>query len=305
MGMVPDRSHIHTEQRNPESARLDELSIPEAVALMNAQDAQMVRAVGACLPEISQAVAWVARAFGQGGRLIYIGAGTSGRLGVLDASECPPTFCSEPGMVVGIIAGGDHALRHSIENVEDDRALGQRAMEDLEVGEKDVVMGIAAGGTTPYVQAALIEAHDRRAKTIFLMCTDPQHVQMPAGVPDLFIAVQTGPEILTGSTRLKAGTATKLVLNTISTLAMVQIGKTHGNLMVYIDPTKNAKLTDRGVRIICELTGVDRGEALTLLERSGGKVKLAVVMQRKGCDVFTADTLLKQASGKLRGVIGS
>ncbi len=196
-------------------------------------------------------------------------------------------------MVVGLIAGGDAALRRSIEAVEDDLAGGARAIEELAVDEKDVVMGIAAGGTTPYVHGALIEAKQRNAATIFLICTDPAHVELPAGVPDLYIAVNTGPEILTGSTRLKAGTATKLVLNTITTLAMVQIGKTYGNLMVDIDATKNRKLIDRATRIIMRLTDLERADALALLEKSGGKVKHAIVMQRKQCDVFTADNLLK------------
>ncbi len=304
MGMIPDRSHIRTEQPNAASAALDTLSIPDAVALMNAEDTRMVAAVAAQRDAVARAVEWVAAAFRKNGRLIYIGAGTSGRLGVLDASECPPTFCSDPAMVVGIIAGGDHALRHSIENVEDDRALGERAIEDLEVTENDIVLGIAAGGTTPYVHAALEEAHDRNAKTIFLLCTDPAHVELPEGVPDLFIAVDTGPEILTGSTRLKAGSATKLILNTITTLAMVQIGKTYGNLMIDIDATKNAKLLDRAVRIVASLTDLDREVALTLLEQSAGRVKHAVVMHHKRCDVFTADNLLKAADGKLRAVIG-
>ena len=302
--MIPDRSHIHTEQPNPESQQLDALGIEDAVALMNGQDGAVVAAIGGQRAAIAKAVRLVADAFQKGGRLIYVGAGTSGRLGVLDASECPPTFCSDPSMVIGIIAGGDHALRHSIEHVEDDRAAGAKAIQDLDVSENDVVLGIAAGGTTPFVHGALIEAHDRIAKTIFLICTDPAHVQLPAGVPDLFIPIETGPEILTGSTRLKAGTATKLVLNTITTLAMVQIGKTYGNVMVDIDAMKNAKLTDRGARIIAQLTGLERDAALALLERSGGRVKHAIVMHHKQCDVFTADNLLKQAGGKLRAIIG-
>jgi N-acetylmuramic acid 6-phosphate etherase len=207
-------------------------------------------------------------------------------------------------MVVGIIAGGDQALRRSIENVEDDQAAGCRAMEELAIDSKDVVVGIAAGGTTPYVHGALIEAHDREAKTIFLICTDPSHVQLPVNVPDLFIALQTGPEILTGSTRLKAGTATKMVLNTITTLAMVQIGKVYGNLMVDVDATKNAKLVDRAARIIGRVTGLDRAAALALLEHAGGKVKHAIVMHHKQCDIFKANTLLQEAGGKLRKIIG-
>ncbi len=303
-GMIADRGHIHTEQVNPASANLDALSIEAAVGLMNGEDARVVAAVGEQKAAISKGVEMVAAAFGAGGRLIYIGAGTSGRLGVLDASECPPTFCSDPGMVVGIIAGGDAALRRSIEAVEDDVTAGKQAMVEQGVSEKDVVMGIAAGGTTPFVHGALCEAHVRGAKTVFLICTDPGHVGLPAGVPDLYIAVNTGPEVLTGSTRLKAGTATKLVLNTITTLAMVQIGKTYGNLMVDIDALKNAKLIDRGGRIIARLTGLGREEAIELLQTAGGKVKRAIVMHHKKCDVFTADNLLKGAEGRLRKVIG-
>ncbi|HVX83865.1 MAG TPA: N-acetylmuramic acid 6-phosphate etherase [Phycisphaerae bacterium] len=299
----PDRSHIHTEGENPASARLDELSIEEAVAVMNAEDAKVVAAVARQRPAIARAVRMIADAFANGGRLIYLGAGTSGRLGVLDASECPPTFCSDPDMVVGLIAGGDVALRRSIENVEDDPVAGADALRDLAVTDKDVVMGIAAGGTTPYVHGALREAALRGAKTIFLICTDPAHLQLPPGIPDLFIAIETGAEILTGSTRLKAGTATKLVLNTLTTLAMVQIGKTFGNLMVDIDALKNAKLVDRGARIISRLTGATREESLKLLHDAGGKVKRAIVMRLKSVDVFTADNLLKEAHGKLRTVI--
>ncbi len=301
--MIPDRSHIHTEQRNPASEQLDMLPIEDAVALLNAEDAQTVAAVAQQRVAIAQAVRMVAKAFAAGGRLIYIGAGTSGRLGVLDASECPPTFCSDPEMVVGIIAGGDLALRRSIENVEDDLAAGTHIVRELAVDEKDVVFGIAAGGTTPFVHGALIEAKTRSAQTIFLICTDPKHVHMNP-LPDLFIAVLTGPEVLTGSTRMKAGTATKLVLNTITTLAMVQIGKTYGNLMVDIDAMKNAKLIDRAARIIAMITGLTREESINLLDNAGGKVKLAVVMHKKQCDVFTAENLLKQAHGSLRAVIG-
>ena len=302
--MIADRSHIHTEQPNPASANLDALPIEQAVALMNAEDARVVAAVAEQRVAIAKAVELVARAFASRGRLLYIGAGTSGRLGVLDASECPPTFCSDPSMVVGIIAGGDAALRRSIEAVEDDINSGKQAMIDQDVSENDVVLGIAAGGTTPYVHGALLEAHAHGAATVFLICTDPAHVQLPAGIPDLYIAINTGPEILTGSTRLKAGTATKLVLNTLTTLAMVQIGKTYGNLMVDIDALKNAKLIDRGARIISRLTKLPREEAIELLHPAGGKVKRAIVMHHKKCDVFTADNLLKQAEGRLRKVIG-
>lgn len=279
------------------------MPIADAVALMNAEDARVVAAVGAQREAIAQAVAWVAEAFKAGGRLVYFGAGTSGRLGVLDASECPPTFCSEPGMVVGVIAGGDAALKRSIENVEDDRAAGAAAVRDLAMSGRDVAFGIAAGGTTPFVHGALTEARARGCRTVFLVCTKKEHVGLTPE-PDLYIAVETGPEILTGSTRLKAGTATKLVLNTVTTLAMVQIGKTYGNLMVDVDAVKNAKLVDRGIRIISLLTGLERGAAHELMLRAGGKVKRAVVMQRRGVGVEEADKLLAQAGGRLRGVIG-
>jgi N-acetylmuramic acid 6-phosphate etherase len=280
------------------------LSMEEAVRLMGSEDARALAAVEKARPGIVQAIGLITHALSHEGRLIYVGAGTSGRLGVLDAAECPPTFCSDPSQIVAIIAGGDQALRHSIENVEDDRAAGISALENLSVSQKDVVLGIAAGGTTPFVHGALIEAHDRLAKTIFLICTEPSHVQLPAGVPDLFIALDTGPEVLTGSTRLKAGTATKLVLNTLTTLSMVQIGKTYGNLMVDIDSTKNAKLTDRAARILMRITGLDRAGALELLEKAAGKVKLALVMHKKNCDIFTADSLVKSAHGHLRQIIG-
>ena len=293
-----------TERRNPRTAEIDLASPLEIVDLINAEDRTVPDAVATQREAIARAIERAERTFRDGGRLFYVGAGTSGRLGVLDAAECPPTFCSEPGMVVGVIAGGEPALRHSIEAVEDDTAAGKSAMEDLAVNKADVVLGIAAGGTTPFVHGALIEAADRGARTAFLICTDPSHVQLPPGIPEVWIAVQTGPEVVTGSTRLKAGSATKLILNRITTLAMVQIGKTYGNLMVDIDATKNAKLKDRGARIISQLTNLDRPAALALLEKSGGKVKRAIVMHAKACDVFTADRLLKDAGGKLRAVIG-
>jgi N-acetylmuramic acid 6-phosphate etherase len=299
--MVPDRSHIATEQSNPESAALDQMSVRAAVELLHRQDQRVVDAVGAAREQIVQAVEWVAEAFQHGGRLVYFGAGTSGRLGVLDASECPPTFCSDPALVVGVIAGGDAALRKSLENVEDDAAAGAAKARELRLGPRDVALGIAAGGTTPFVHGALAAARELGARTIFLMCTDPGHV---AFKPDLFIAVHVGPEVLTGSTRLKAGTATKMVLNTITTLAMVQIGKTYGNLMVDIDALKNQKLVDRAIRIIGRITGLDRAAAHALLEKAEGKVKRAVVMQRRGVDAAAADRLLDQAKGRLREVVG-
>ncbi len=213
--MVHDRSHIETEKSNPDSAHLDEMPLLEAVKLMNQEDQRAVAAVSRQAVAIAQAVEMAAQAFRDGGRLIYVGAGTSGRLGILDAVECPPTFSSDLGMVVGILAGGAAAIQHSIENVEDDAEAGAQALRDIAVTNRDVVMGIAAGGTTPFVHGAIAEARQCGAKTIFLTCTLRAHV---AAEDDVFICIDTGPEVLTGSTRLKAGTATKLVLNTISTL---------------------------------------------------------------------------------------
>ena len=298
---TPDRSHIHTERSNPASAALDSMSVLEAVELMNREDQAAVQAVGRHASTIARAVEMAAAAFTRGGRLIYIGAGTSGRLGVLDAAECPPTFSTDPSMVVGVIAGGTDALTKSIEGAEDNPDAGAAALDKLNVNSTDVVLGIAAGGTTPFVQGAIREARRRKAATIFLTCTAREHISEQA---DLFICLDTGPEVLTGSTRLKAGTATKLVLNTITTLAMVRIGKVYGNVMVDLDATKNAKLQDRAARIIMQFTGRDRDAALDLLEESGGKVKRAIVMHHKRCNPIEADKLLDAAKGRLREVIG-
>jgi N-acetylmuramic acid 6-phosphate etherase len=298
--MVPDRSHIQTEQSNPATHDLDAMSIRQAVAVMSAEDARAVAAVGRAGDAIARGVQMVSEAFKAGGRLVYFGAGTSGRLGVLDASECPPTFCSSPDMVVGVIAGGDAALKRSIEHVEDDRAAGAAEVVRLDITAADVVCGIAAGGTTPFVHGALDEARRRKAQTIFVTCTHQSHITQAA---DLFICVDVGPEVITGSTRLKAGTATKLVLNMLTTLSMVQIGKVHGNLMVDIDAMKNAKLIDRSARIISQVTGVERQAAIDLLQAAGGKVKRAIVMQVRHCDAKSADALLALHHGRLRPLL--
>ncbi len=299
--MTHDRSHIETEKFNPDSARLDQMPILDAVLLMNKEDQRAVNAVGRQAPAIAAAAELVANAFRTGGRLIYIGAGTSGRLGILDAAECPPTFSTDPGMVIGIIAGGPAAIQRSIENVEDNAAAGAEALRNIQLTPRDVVMGNAAGGTTPFVHGAIAEARVCGAKTIFLACTGRAHIQAEA---DVFICLATGPEVLTGSTRLKAGTATKLVLNTISTLAMTRIGKVYGNIMVDVDCLKNSKLVDRGVRIIMRITGVDRTRAEALLQQAGGRVKRAIVMQKRNCDAPASDELLAQAGGFLRPIIG-
>ena len=262
-----------TEQRNPRSMNLDKLSIAEAIALMLDEDEKIPAAILAERKKIEQTVKLIVRAFRRGGRLFYIGAGTSGRLGVLAASECPPTFRAPPERVQGIIAGGQRALWESIEGAEDDLMAGARAIQFRGVHRKDVVVGVAASGRTPFVWGALRAAKETGAKTI-LLCFNP-HLEIPQRVrPDLVIAPNVGPEILTGSTRLKSGTATKLILNIFTTVAMVQSGKVIGNLMADVDPA-NVKLRDRAVRIVCELTGVDETTAQETLKKSGWVVKEA------------------------------
>src|SRR5688500_9917567 len=277
---MTDRSHLLTELRLPESMNLDAMSVGEAVALMNEQDARAVAAVKAEAPNVARAVELVAAALRGGGRLIYVGAGTSGRLGVLDASECPPTFRTDPQQVQGIIAGGEDAMFRAKEGAEDDAQKGAATVDEKEVGANDVVMGIATGGTTPFVHGALRRARERGAKTIFFSCVQP----VP-GEPkvDVVIRPLTGPEVLTGSTRLKAGTATKLVLNQITTLAMVRLGKVYENLMVDLRAS-NTKLVDRATRMVATLTGASRKEAADLLKKTDGHVKLAAVMYKRKVD---------------------
>jgi len=262
-----------TERRNPRSLTLDRLSVSDAVTLMLSEEAKVTRALLGKRALLAKAVNAVVRAFQAGGRLFYVGAGTSGRLGVLDASECPPTFRVEPTMVQGIIAGGEVALRKSVEGAEDDAGAGAAAIRQRRVGRKDTVAGIAASGTTPFVWGALSEAKQRGAATM-LVCFNP-HLDIPAAWrPDIVIATDLGPEVLTGSTRLKAGTATKLVLNILTTLAMVRIGKVMSNLMVDVRPT-NEKLRARAVRIVRELTGRDGPSAERALRESGWEIREA------------------------------
>ncbi|MBE0543946.1 MAG: N-acetylmuramic acid 6-phosphate etherase [Verrucomicrobia bacterium] len=273
-GVVRSTRLSPTEQRNPRSQNLDKLPVRDAVTLMLSEEARVPRILLQHRQELTRAVDLVARAFRRGGRLIYVGAGTSGRLGVLDASECPPTFRTPHEMVQGIIAGGDTALRRSVEGAEDDRVAGAREISNRRVGSKDVVLGIAASGTTPFVWGALGEAKHRRATTI-LLCFNP-FLTIPRPLrPRLVIAPNLGPEVLTGSTRLKAGTATKLVLNLITTLAMVRIGKVMSNLMVDVVPS-NAKLRDRAVRIVQALTKASYNRAETALRQQGWVIKRAV-----------------------------
>lgn len=270
--MSSDRSHLLTERRLAESMNLDRMPIPEALVLMNAQDAIAVAAVASQSAAVAKAIEIVSAALKSGGRLFYVGAGTSGRLGVLDAAECPPTFGTDPNLIQGIIAGGESAMFRSAEGAEDHAENGAAAITAKNVGAADVVMGIAAGGTTPFVRGALDRARELGAATIFLCCVE----QMPDEPQvDLVIRPLTGPEVLTGSTRLKAGTATKLVLNQITTLVMVRMGKVYENLMVDLRAT-NQKLWDRGARIVGTVTGLGRDESLELLRQANGNVKAAI-----------------------------
>lgn len=296
----PDRSHILTEQRNPRTMRLHEQSVRECVDVIGDEDAAVIAAMRAARPAIAAFIEAAEMGFVAGGRLVYLGAGTSGRLGVLDASECPPTFCTPPERVIGIIAGGDGALRKSSEGKEDDPDGARAELAALNLTSRDSVLGIAAGGTTPYVLGALAIAKQLAPGCVTgLLCCTP--VARPEGV-DHLIVIETGPEVLTGSTRMKAGTATKLALNTISTTLMIRSGKVYENLMVDMRAT-NAKLRDRAARIVSTLTGLAREESFALLDRAGGSAKTAIIMQRKAVDAAAAEKLLAEAGGRLERVL--
>jgi N-acetylmuramic acid 6-phosphate etherase len=289
-----------TEQRNAASADIDLASPLEIVDLISAEDRTVAGAVALQRQQIARALTAAEETFRAGGRLFYAGAGTSGRLGVLDASEIPPTFGAEPELVQGIIAGGAAALTRSQEGAED-RPLG--AQQDLKaagVKKTDFVIGIAASGTTPYVRAALEYAKTLGARTAIIACSPPPAETLAAA--DIAIVVITGPEVVTGSTRMKAGTATKLVLNTITTGAMIRLGKTYGNLMVDLQAT-NEKLKDRSERIVSEVCSVTRDEARALLRDAGGSVKLAIVMQKRRISAAEARAALDAAGGVIRRVV--
>jgi len=290
-----------TEQRNPASQRIDELDPLGIVDLINAEDRGVAEAVGEERQAIARALELAEAAFRAGGRLVYVGAGTSGRLGVLDAAEMPPTYGTDPEMVRGVIAGGYGALVRAREGAEDKPQDGAAAMDEAQVGPHDFVLGIATSGTTPYVHGALSRARELGARTGFLLCTHPSPELLEAH--DVVIAPLVGPEVITGSTRMKAGTATKLVLNTITTGAMVRLGKVSGNLMVDLQVTCE-KLRDRGERILEEMLGVDRAQAASLLERSGGHVKTALVMGRLDLDEGEARRRLEEAGGVVSRVVG-
>ncbi|MCC6677518.1 MAG: N-acetylmuramic acid 6-phosphate etherase [Phycisphaerales bacterium] len=296
MPLPPDRSHLLTEQRNPRSMSLHTLSAAECVALINREDRTVLDAIEKAGPALTALIQAAEPGFTADGRLIYVGAGTSGRLGVLDASEAPPTFQVEPGKVVGLIAGGDSALRKSSEGKEDDPDGARPELDALNLTPRDTVIGIAAGGTTPYVLGALRLAKARPAPplTALIACSP---VPRPSGADHLII-LETGPEVLTGSTRMKAGTATKLALNTISTTLMVRSGRVYQNLMVDLRAT-NAKLRDRAARIVATLTGLPRDDAFALLDDAGGAVKTAIVMHRRGIPRAEAEALLTRTGQRL------
>jgi N-acetylmuramic acid 6-phosphate etherase len=290
-----------TERRNPRTVTIDSGTSVEIVDLLNAEDRTVPAAVHRSRDDIARVIDLAVDAFKSGGRLIYVGAGTSGRLGVLDASECPPTFGTPPGMVLGVIAGGYTALVRSQEGAEDDVNAGSSAMDDQNVKPNDLVVGIAASGTTPYVRAALSRAQTLGAKTALMTCTDPPAVLQETC--DALIVVRVGPEALTGSTRLKAGTATKLVLNTITTAAMIRLGKAYGNLMVDLMAMSD-KLHDRGERIVMEVAAVDRPRARRAIDEAKGSVKLAIIMVKRGVGKDEAARLLDAAGGQVRSVAG-
>ncbi len=289
-----------TERRNPRSVEIDRLSTLEIVDLVNAEDRRVAEAVGEERDAVARAVELAVSAFRAGGRLIYVGAGTSGRLGVLDAAEMPPTYRTDPAMVQGIIAGGPAALVRAQEGAEDHPEDGARAVDELGAGRSDFVLGIATSGTTPYVHGALRRARELGARTGFLLCTYPSE-ELLAG-HDVVIAPLVGPEVITGSTRMKAGTATKMVLNTITTGAMVRLGKVYGNLMVDLQVTCQ-KLRDRGERILMETMAMERGEAAALLARADGHVKTALVMRGRGVGRREAERLLEEADGRVARVV--
>ena len=290
-----------TEQRNPRTARIDAASSLDIVDLINAEDALVPAAVRRAREQIAAGIELAVAAFRAGGRLVYVGAGTSGRLGVLDAAECPPTFGTKPEMVVGVIAGGLGALVRSVEGAEDDVNAGAQAMDQVNVTASDLVIGIAASGTTPYVRSALGRAQTIGAKTGLVTCTAPPKLLMDTC--DVVMVAEVGPEALTGSTRMKAGTATKLILNTLTTGAMIRLGKVYGNLMVDLMALSD-KLRDRGERIVMECCGVDRAAARAAITAAQGSVKLAIVMAAARVGKEDAQRRLADAGGSVRAVIG-
>ena len=325
-----DRSQLETEKRLASAAAIDALSVNHTLALMNTQDLEVPRMIRAALPQLTRLIERTVEGMREGGRLIYVGAGSSGRLGVLDASECPPTFACDPNEVVGLIAGGDGALRQSSEGAEDDEEGAHAALDALALTENDMLVGIAAGGTTPYVWGAIRYARERNVPAGLVTCVRLRDLQRPvrraglvpgnqkvdAPVPssetpeakafavDYPVELLVGPEVVTGSTRLKAGSATKMALNMISTVTMVQLGKTWGNLMVDLSAT-NEKLRDRALRILMQQLQIEPDEAEEWLDAAEGRVKTALVMFHKDLDPDEAEALIDEHDGKLRPILGA
>jgi N-acetylmuramic acid 6-phosphate etherase len=292
-------ARLATEQRNPRTLDLDRLDVPAILARISAEDHAVPAAVARELPWIARAVELVVASLREGGRLIYVGAGTSGRLGVLDASECPPTFGSRPEQVQGVIAGGPGALVRAVEGAEDRVPEGERAIADLDVGPRDTVIGLAASRRTPFVVAALARARERGARTAYVTCTPRAEFALPV---DVAICPEVGPEVLMGSTRMKAGTAQKLVLNMITTAAFVRVGKAYENMMVDLMATSE-KLVERSRRTVMTVAGVDYDAAAQAIEAAGKSVKTAIVMLKLGCPRAEAEARLKRAGGFVRAAL--
>jgi N-acetylmuramic acid 6-phosphate etherase len=297
---INTETELVTERQNPNSRRLDQLSIRKILEIINSEDQKITPAVRRVIPEIEKTIQLCTDCLYNEHRIFYVGAGTSGRLGILDAAELPPTFSAPPDWFTGIIAGGKSAVYHSIEGAEDRSENAQMDLQKMGYKPGDLVVGIASSGKTPYVTKALITAKELGSKTVFITFNPEQKNDYTA---DIVIAVNVGPEIVTGSTRMKAGTATKLILNMISTATMIKLGKVYGNLMVDL-MVVNKKLLERGIRIIKQLTGLDTNKAEELLVKSGNSVKTAVVMEVKKCDRKSAIEIIKQAKGNLRSIIG-
>jgi N-acetylmuramic acid 6-phosphate etherase len=296
----PDLARLWTEQRNPTSAQLDTLSALEIARVINSEDATVAVVLAAALPAIAQTIDAVAHAIGAGGRLIYVGAGTSGRIAALDASECPPTFNSDPKTVQFVIAGGTKALWSAVEGEEDSADLGRRDIRKMKPGKKDVVVGLAASGRTPYTVAALEFARSRGARTVAVTCNPGSPLERTA---EIAIVAPVGPEVVTGSTRMKAGTAQKLVCNMITTGAMARLGYVYGNLMVNVH-LKNKKLVERGISILMEGAGVAREQAVRALRAAKGSVPVALVILKTGINRKEAERRLKTTRGNVRRAMG-
>ncbi|WP_432721747.1 N-acetylmuramic acid 6-phosphate etherase [Jeongeupia wiesaeckerbachi] len=299
--MAIDLSGMVTEQRNAASAAIDQMSTLQMLQVINQEDQQVAPAVARTLPEVARAVDVIVESLQDGGRLIYIGAGTSGRLGILDASECPPTYGTDPAQIVGLIAGGEQAVFSAVENAEDDEDAGRDDLKAIDFGARDVLVGIAASGRTPYVIGAIEYAKSRGATTVSLSCNP---VSPMAALADIAITPVVGPEVVTGSSRMKAGTAQKLVLNMLTSGAMIRMGKVYGNLMVDVEAT-NAKLVERQVQIVKAASHCSRADAEQVLAQSGGHCKTAIVMQLAKAGVDEARRALAAARGHIREALNA